>query len=281
MQLPCVAAGRNDETKMIIKMERRAVNEGLSSAQQAERAGTVKGFVRTTNRADALQRDIGALTAAGVAVREILIGESVREALESMRPGDILVLCSLGCCGGLRGAAELLVTAAGRGVTVRALEERIDTSVPPADWASAAGLFQRLEWSHRSERVRASLRVTKAEGHRRPGRPKPERLKRGLCEALSAYYATERSVREICGDMDFDPSVLYRCIDQNGLPRRNEIAENPSRHPFSEGKPLRVRMGDEWVKVAPTPKTQCVPVSRNRKMTATEAEDKKRRTKRK
>lgn len=210
-----------------------------------------KGYLKTSPNGGDLARAISGMEAAGVSPDDILIGESVLAALEGMEAGDILVLFSLSCCGGVRGAAELLEAAAGRGVTVRALEEGLDTSVPPGDWASTAELFRCLEWSHRSERARAALRGAKTVGGRGAGRPKPERLKHGLCKALAEYYMTGRSVRKICRELELDPTVLYRCIKQNGLPRLSEIADDPSRHPFAGGKPLRVRMGDEWMTVFP------------------------------
>lgn len=212
---------------------------------------THKGYLKTSTHAGELARAIAGMEAFGVSPDDILIGENVLTALESMEAGDVLVLHSLGCCAGVRGAAELLEAAAGRGVTVRALEEGLDTSVPPVDWASTAELFRRLEWSYRSERARAALRGSKTVGGRGAGRPKPERLKQGLCKALAEYYMTGRSVRKICRELELDPSVLYRCIKQNGLPRLSEIADDPSRHPFAGGKPLRVRMGDEWMTVFP------------------------------
>lgn len=254
----CYPGGRNEGTKTTIQMKRRTVNKGPSPAEKAAGTTAMKGFIRATDRADALQREIAALTEAGIAAQDISVGESPSAAMEDMDVGGVLTMRSLACCGGLRGAAELLVAAAGRGVTIRTLDEGVDTSEAPADWASAARLFQRLEWSRRSELSRAALRGAKAVGGRGAGRPKPERLKRGLREALAEYYSTGRSVREICSPRSFDPSVLYRCIDQNGLPRRREVADDPSRHPFAGGKSLRVRMGDEWVKVAPPVKRETV-----------------------
>lgn len=212
---------------------------------------TQKGYLKTLSNAGELARAVAGMEAAGIDPDDIRIGENVLSALEGMEAGDVLVLQSLGLCCGIRGAAELLRVAAGRGITIRTLEEGFDTSAPPADWASAAEVFQRMEWSYRSQLSRAALRSSKTIGGRGVGRPKSERLKRGLCRALAEYYATGRSVHEICFQRDFDPTVLYRCITQNGLPRRREIADDPLRHPFAGGKPLRVRMGDEWMTISP------------------------------
>lgn len=212
---------------------------------------TQKGYLKILHNAGELSRAISGLVAAGIDPDDILIGENVLAALEGMEAGDVLVLQSLGRCGGIRGAAELLRAAAGKGITVRTLEEGFDTSVPPADWASAAEVFRRMEWSHRSELSHAALRGAKAVGGRGAGRPKSERLKQGLCRALAEYYTTGYSVSKICLGQGFDPSVLYRCITQNGLPRRREMADDPSCRPFAGGKPLCVRMGDESVKVYP------------------------------
>lgn len=210
-----------------------------------------KGFVRTNEQAEVLQREIEALKGAGVPVQEIRIGASAVSLPEDMAEGDVLVLYTLGACGGLSGAAALLGEAAARGITVRTLREGIDTSAPPSDWASTAELFRELVWTERSERARASLRATQAEGHRRAGRPKPERLVVQLRKALAEYYATERSVREICTDAGVDASVLYRCIDKNGLPRRSAIAADPALAPFREGRSLHVTMNGKRCTITP------------------------------
>ena len=210
---------------------------------------TCKGYLKPSVNAGELARAIAELEAAGVVADDIVIGDSPLAALERIGAGGVLVLRSLSACGGIRVAAELFAAAAARNIVIRTLEEGIDTTVPPPDWASAAALFQHLEWTRRSELSRAALRGSKTVGGRGAGRPKPERLKRGLCDALVEYYTTGRSVRDICSQRVFDPSVLYRCIDQNKLPRRSEIADNPSCHPFAEGRVLRVRMGVEWVSI--------------------------------
>lgn len=215
-----------------------------------------KGFIRTNEQAEVLQREIEALKDAGVPVQDIWIGTSAVSLPEEMVAGDVLVLYTLGACGGLRSVAALLGEAAARGITVRALQEGIDTSVPPLDWASAAELFRKLVWTERSERVRASLRATQAERYRRAGRPKSERLILQLRKALAEYYATERSLREICTDAGFDAGVLYRCIDKNGLPHRNAIAVDPTLAPFREGRKLYVTInGKRCAITPPTEKT--------------------------
>lgn len=212
---------------------------------------TLKGYLKPSPNAGKLARAIAGLETAGVSPDDILIGENVLEVLDGMQTGDTLVLYSLRNCGGVRGVAELLKAAAGQGITVRALEEDIDTSVPPADWVSAAGLFQRMEWSHRSERSRTGLRAAMAGEHHRAEHLKAERFKQGLCEALAAYYTTGRSVHEISLQTGIDPGILYRCINKNDLPSRRDIAGDPSRAPFSGGRLLHIRIGNERIKVSP------------------------------
>ena len=210
-----------------------------------------KGFIRTNEQAEVLQREIEALKDAGVPVQDIRIGTSAVSLPEEMVAGDVLVLYTLGACGGLRNIAALLEEAAARDITVRALQEGIDTSIPPSDWASAAKLFRKLVWAERSERARASLRATQAEGHRRAGRPKSERLVLQLRKALAEYYATERSIREICTDAGFDAGVLYRCIDKNGLPHRSAITADPTLAPFREGRKLYVTINGKRCAITP------------------------------
>lgn len=212
---------------------------------------TQRGYLKPTPNAGELARAISRLEDAGVAPDNILIGGSVQTVIGTMQAGDILVICSLSCCGGLRDVVQLLASASRQGVSIRSLDEGVDTSLPPQDWVSAAEIFLRLEWSHRSERTRAGIGKTKADGYRRAKRPNATQLKKSLSNALVEYYQSHLSVRAICMEQSLGPNVLYRCMDLNGLPRRGDIAENPSLHPFAEGKALRIRIRGEWVKISP------------------------------
>lgn len=211
----------------------------------------MKGYLKPAPTAGELTRGIAQLERSGVSTEDIVICESPEALLESLGAGDTLVIGTSGELGGLRRTAALLRAASLRGVSVRLLEEGIDTSAPVPDWAAAAELFSRIDRAHRSQKSRAAVFVARQSGHKGIGRSMDERTRRALKSSLRRYYSEDDSVREICTQEGLDASVLYRWIERNGLPRRENIAANPLLNPFRGGRALRVRLGDEDVVIAP------------------------------
>lgn len=205
----------------------------------------IKGYLRTGVTAGELRRGIAELESAGVPEDDIVICENPEAVRERLGAGDTLVMCTVYGLGGLRRMAKLLEEVSCRGLVLRILDEGIDTSVAAPDWLTVAGTLCRIEQAHRSERSRVAVHISRQPGHKPIGRPMAEKTVRQLRKAIRLYYTTGKSVREICYGEGFDPSILYRWMNRNGLPRREEVAADPSRNPLKAKNGLKVRFGNK------------------------------------
>lgn len=210
-----------------------------------------KGWVKAAPTEGRTYARIAELERSGVRREDIVICDCPEALLESLVAGDTLVIGTSGELGGLRRTAALLRAAFLRGVSVRLLEEGIDTSAPVPEWAAAAELFSRIERSYRSQKSRSAVKVSRQPGHRGVGRPMAERTRQALERSLWRYYTECDGVRTICSQEGLDASVLYRWIGRNGLPRREDIAENRRANPLGEGRSVRVRLGDAQRVIGP------------------------------
>lgn len=119
---------------------------------------TTQGYLRPVSTAAELSRSVAVLEAAGVAADDTVHYEWPEAVLETLSSVDTLVVRTFSGTCGLRRAADLLRATSDRGDELGVLDEGIDASVPPADWASAAGILRGVEWRCLSDRARASER---------------------------------------------------------------------------------------------------------------------------
>ena len=211
-----------------------------------------KGYLKGDVTAAELRRGIAALRAERIAEEEILIARTPQAAVESLAAGDVLVVRSFSdCgCGSVHALASLLGEVARRGAYIRSLADPVlDTRTPAPDWPAAAATLCSLESLFRSERSRESLSVLRRQGVK-SGRRTADKTRAKLGDLLRSYYLSDRSVRDICREQRCEYALLSRILERNGLPRRREVARDPTLNPFFGGKKtLRIRVDDDYMTI--------------------------------
>ena len=176
--------------------------------------------VSTQDQTLALQRD--ALTGAGC---ERLFTDTasgaqtgrpgLAEALDFLRPGDVLVVWRLDRLGrSLKHLIEVTTGLAARGIGFKSLTEQIDTTTPSGKLVfHVFGALAEFERELIRERTQAGLAAARARG-RKGGRPQAKGLddpkKQALAQKL--YDDKANDIATICRTLGVARSTLYRYI---------------------------------------------------------------------
>jgi DNA invertase Pin-like site-specific DNA recombinase len=191
------------------------------------------GYARVSTHEQNLDLQIDALTAAGCekiftdkisTLKEERQG--LQEALDFLRPGDVLVVWKLDRLGRtLKQLIELIATFEQKGIGFKCLKEIIDTT-------SSTGklvfhIFASLAEFERDiihERTRAGLAAARARG-RLGGRPKLQtKDPKKIALARKLYAERNMPVQEICDTLHIGRSTLYRYIQDELARAKQEVA---------------------------------------------------------
>ena len=196
-------------------------------------SGHLIGYARVSTPEQSLDLQVDALRQAGCSkIFTDVVGGAradrpgLEQALEYLRPGDILVTWKLDRLGrSLQHLIHLITDLQRREVGFRSLQESIDTTSPGGKLIfHVMGALAEFERDLIRERTRAGLAAARARG-RKGGRPVSmgEREKR-LAEQLLQDPAL--SVAEVARALGVGRSTLYRHVDVASIrPRReSEVA---------------------------------------------------------
>lgn len=209
-----------------------------------------KGYLKSSKSAIDLQQAIEGLKAKGVPEENIFISDVPYGIIDNLIQGDVLIIHSFVECGcrSIQEVYKLLQSVAEHQATLQTLcEPIIDTATHVSSWLTAFETITQIEWLCRSERSRKSLASIKRQG-KKLGRHITEKTKQQLKTILRNYYLTEKGVKEICQEVGCDSSILYRYINLNNLPRRQQIIEEPELNPFFGGKNFfKIRIDNDFL----------------------------------
>ena len=186
------------------------------------------GYARisTAEGGQVMDRQLDALRAAGcVRVFEDRIsgakqmGErpGLRDCLDWLREGDVLVVLDLDRLGRLAGElVQLIDGLAARDVGFRALNSPMDTTTPQGRaFLQIQAAFAEMERNVIRQRVREGLAAARARG-RKGGRPRVMTADK-LRYAQHLMADTERSIPSICAELGgVRPSTLYHYLHADG-----------------------------------------------------------------
>jgi len=138
------------------------------------------------------------------------------EALDFLRPGDVLVVWRLDRLGrNLKMLIETLTALAERGIGFRSLTEQIDT--PPPGGKLIFHVFGALAEFERDlirERTQAGLAAARARG-RKGGRTRKLGTPGKVAMARSLYNDHTNSIEDICKTLGISRATLYRHLDSS------------------------------------------------------------------
>lgn len=165
-----------------------------------------------------LQRD--ALTKAGceknftdVASGALSDRQGLQEAIEHVRPGDVLVVWRLDRLGrSLQHLLEVVGSLHERGVGFRSLSEALDTTTSGGKLVfQIFGALAEFERNLISERTQAGLKAARARG-----RPALDSSKVALLKKL--YQEKQHSIEELCTLIGVSRPCLYRYLNSENEP---------------------------------------------------------------
>jgi DNA invertase Pin-like site-specific DNA recombinase len=172
-----------------------------------ERAGATKLFTETASGAK-LERP------------------ALRQALEYVRGGDVLVVWKLDRLGrSLKQLIETVSELQERGIEFKSLTENIDTTTSAGKLIfHLFGSLAEFERDLIRERTQAGLAAARARG-RKGGRPRAEGLndERKVALALSLYNDKRNSIKTICETLHVSRATLYRYISKQGMAQTQKV----------------------------------------------------------
>jgi DNA invertase Pin-like site-specific DNA recombinase len=136
----------------------------------------------------------------------------LQEALDFIRPGDVLVVWRLDrLARSLPHLIDILRGLQARGIDFKCLNQQIDTTTPTGKLIfHVSGAFAEFERDLIRERTLAGLRAARARG-RVGGRPKAlDPKKVGLLQRL--YSDPQNDISEICRTLRIGRTTLYRYV---------------------------------------------------------------------
>jgi DNA invertase Pin-like site-specific DNA recombinase len=180
------------------------------------------GYARVSTAQQVLDRQIDALTAAGVPADSIYTDKisgakddrpGMAELLKYIREGDTVVVASLDRLGrSLSGILRTVETFKERGVGLRSLKESIDTSTSTGKML--LGIFGTLAEYEReliNERAAQAREAAKSRG-KQTGRPKAMSTEQAAM--ARRMKASGESVPDICKTLKVSRSTLYRVFGE-------------------------------------------------------------------
>lgn len=178
------------------------------------------GYARVSTTGQCLDRQIDALTAAGIKeeniYREKMSGTKsnrpkLNALLETVEKGDTVVIESLNRLG--RSSSDLInlmQTFADKGVVLKSLKEQLDFSTPQGKLMTHLfALMAEFERAVIVDRVRAGVQSAKERG-RVGGRPPVNQ--KVLDKALAMYDLHNLTVSEICRACGISRPTLYKAL---------------------------------------------------------------------
>jgi DNA invertase Pin-like site-specific DNA recombinase len=181
---------------------------------------TMTGYARVSTTSQVLDRQIDALTSAGVPPELIYTDKisgakddrpGMTDLLKYLREGDTVVVSSLDRLGrSLTGILSVVETFKDRGVTLRSIKESIDTSTDVG--LMLLGIFGTLAEYERSlinERAADARAAAKARG-KQTGRPRV--MKPDQVALARRMRESGESVSTICGALKVSRATLYRML---------------------------------------------------------------------
>jgi DNA invertase Pin-like site-specific DNA recombinase len=195
--------------------------------------GETLGYARVSTQQQILDRQLDALTAAGVKESNIYTDKisgakndrpGLTELLRYMRPGDTVVVAALDRLGrSLSGIIRTVEQLKERGVTLRSIKESIDTSTDVGEML--LGIFATLAQYERSlinERAQQAREAAKARGQH-TGRPKALTAKQA---ALACRMRdTGESIATILETLEVSRSTLYRVFQAADAEKLAKVAD--------------------------------------------------------
>jgi len=137
------------------------------------------------------------------------------EALDFLRPGDVLVVWRLDRLGrSLKMLIETLTLLSEQGIGFKSLTEQIDTTTPGGKLIfHVFGALAEFERDLIRERTQAGLAAARARG-RKGGRPRKLGTPGKVAMARSLYADTNNSIEDICKTLGISRATLYRHLDK-------------------------------------------------------------------
>lgn len=191
------------------------------------------GYARVSTASQSLQAQESHLRASGCEViyADVMTGSAASRpewdaCRKALRPGDTLAITRLDRMGrSIKHLLEVAESLQEKGVTLRVLEQAIDTSTPQGTLTlHLLSALAQFELSQVSERTRSAL-AGRARG-RNGGRPKalsPKALQR----AQELYDSKQMTVKEVARAVGVSEATIYRSITTEAE-RRKAVA--PTRH---------------------------------------------------
>lgn len=178
------------------------------------------GYARVSTTSQVLDRQIDALTSAGVPAERIYTDKisgakddrpGMTDLLDYLRAGDTVVVSSLDRLGrSLSGILRVVETLKDRGVTLRSLKESIDTSTDVG--VMLLGIFGTLAEYERkliNERAADAREAAKARG-KQTGRPRA--MKPDQVALARRMKDSGESMSTICDALKVSRATLYRML---------------------------------------------------------------------
>lgn len=205
--------------------------------------GVDLGYARVSTAKQDLDRQIDALTTAGISPEQIYVDKKsgatvdrpgLRRLIEYARDGDVIVVHTLDRLGRtVRDTLNLIHELAERGIGVRNLADpiKVDSSKPDDPMAQLAvvllALFGQMERTYAMERAAHARAVATAKG-RRIGRPI-------LVDPDNVAYAAHlrdsgHTIAEIVAKTGIARSSLYRHLPPRAAPRVTAAGDSDSAH---------------------------------------------------
>ncbi len=139
--------------------------------------------------------------------------EGLSQALQFVRPGDVLVVWRLDRLGrSLTHLIDIVTALSERGIGFRSLQEQIDTTTSGGKlFFHVFGALAEFERDIIRERTQAGLVAARARG-RKGGRPRALATPSRVQQAQALYEAQTGSIAEICKTLGISRATLYRYI---------------------------------------------------------------------
>lgn len=193
------------------------------------------GYARVSTHEQNLDMQLDALHAAGctkIFTDKISSVKAERkglaEALDFLRPGDVLVVWKLDRLGRtLKQLIELVATFDAKGIGFKSLKETIDTTTSTGKLVFH--IFAALAEFERDiiqERTRAGLAAARARG-RKGGRPKSLNAKQ-IAQVISLYESGDHSINDLCNTFGISRGTLYKYIPSESKRHPVKVVSHPA-----------------------------------------------------
>lgn len=180
-----------------------------------------KGYLRKTQDAELLHRNLRRLGRAGIPLADITVGGNILPVIDSLESGDCLVVLSVTDLS-LQPARQktLLGRIAEKGITFRPLD-RVGARHGDDEKGWLAGWLCRI-----------GLRPVRPGTPPAPAPQMSAELQARVISCLTPYYQLTKGVETICAKAAISPSALYQFLRENNLPSRRDVKADPKLNPL-------------------------------------------------